>query len=203
MIEIKIKKLKITPLNKNRKEKIKSQKRLMKYISRHFKLVKNIKQITTLPKKDESIHIVTQAAFNAWTFIPYISETEVIKNMYVSTYAISHTVIDAISVMLTKSLIETCSIIICSVNVKRMSEIIIHLDRETERHNKFTWKHCSCHAKVTLIETANNHYVIEGSGNFNDNAQIEQYMITNSRELFLFHKNWMDSTGIVRTDIYE
>lgn len=48
------------------------------------------------------------------------------------------------------------------------------------------------HSKVTLIENGTDYLVIEGSANFTANPRIEQFVITNSKELYLFHKSWMD-----------
>ena len=164
---------------------------VQKYIKRHFALVENLKDLTALPIPNESIHIVTMNRFNAWTFIPYLLEKQIIKNLIVSTYAISITVIMAIANLINKGLILNCDIVISNIIVKRKPEVIKQLILETKRYKNYNWCAYKTHAKVTLIETSNNFYVIEGSGNFNENAKIEQYVIVNSKELFHFHKKWI------------
>jgi hypothetical protein len=46
----------------------------------------------------------------------------------------------------------------------------------------FAW----VHAKVCLIETNEANYVIEGSGNWSENAYYEQYVFANSKGLYDF-----------------
>ena len=42
------------------------------------------------------------------------------------------------------------------------------------------------HAKVCLLLTHEHHYVIEGSGNWSENAHYEQYVFANSKGLYDF-----------------
>lgn len=50
------------------------------------------------------------------------------------------------------------------------------------------------HAKVTLLcnYATENYIVIEGSANYTSNPRIEQYVISNDKETYDFHKSWMD-----------
>jgi hypothetical protein len=54
-----------------------------------------------------------------------------------------------------------------------------------------TVKYFHNHAKIALIETESNHYVLTGSGNFSDNAITEIYELKNDKELFDFHVGWL------------
>lgn len=49
------------------------------------------------------------------------------------------------------------------------------------------------HAKVVLLEHEGNYLSIEGSASFTTNPRIEQHVITNDKELWEFHSNWMES----------
>ncbi|MDD2328602.1 MAG: hypothetical protein PHZ13_09865, partial [bacterium] len=51
---------------------------------------------------------------------------------------------------------------------------------------------CNNHAKVVLIRTDDKYYVIEGSANWTGNPRIEQNVLVQSRDLFEFHKGWME-----------
>jgi len=46
----------------------------------------------------------------------------------------------------------------------------------------FTWNHC----KIGLIKTKENYYVIEGSGNYSENEEVEQYIFENLKESYYF-----------------
>ena len=47
------------------------------------------------------------------------------------------------------------------------------------------------HAKVYAMTNGIDHITVSGSGNWSDNPRIENYIISNSKERFDFHKSWM------------
>ena len=51
---------------------------------------------------------------------------------------------------------------------------------------------CKNHTKIILFQIGDNYYTIEGSANFSSNPRIEQYNMINDRQLYEFHKQWMD-----------
>jgi len=57
------------------------------------------------------------------------------------------------------------------------------------KSQRFYW----VHSKVHLIQCGDEKFVIDGSGNFSMNAQVEQYNIFNSEKLFDFDKEMCDS----------
>lgn len=193
-----LKKLKIIPLNKGGIE-IKTQVKKSKYIRHHYFLAKTLKQITFLPRKEETIHIVTQSQFNALTFIPYFLERERIKQIFISTYSISKKNIDTILGMIDKKLIGECLLLISDFIVNQKKDIVKKLELEASRCNNFKWQHAQNHSKIILIETDSDYYIIEGSGNMTMNARIEQYVFTCSKELYEFHRNWMMGINNERT----
>ncbi len=195
-----MKKISIIPykIKKIKKEEEKKKAIVEKYIKNHYKNVKNVKEIMELPKENEIYHCITMNAFNAFTFIPFILEKEIIEKMIVSTYAISLVVIKSIEKFMKKEKIKECFILISDVIVKRKQYIINQLKVEASKNKKFHWNYCKTHAKVTLIKTKDNYYVIEGSGNFNQNSQIEQYVIANNKKLYEFHKKWIDTEILQR-----
>ena len=54
------------------------------------------------------------------------------------------------------------------------------------------FKACENHAKVVLLQAGEDWLVFEGSANFTANPRIEQFVLNNDRELFEFHKTWMN-----------
>ena len=48
------------------------------------------------------------------------------------------------------------------------------------------------HSKVLAVKTETGYYVFEGSGNMSDNARIEQYVYEESKDVYNFHKGWMN-----------
>jgi hypothetical protein len=50
-----------------------------------------------------------------------------------------------------------------------------------------------CHAKIITIQHDADFITIEGSANWTSNPRIEQFTITNDRELHDFHRGWIDA----------
>ena len=48
------------------------------------------------------------------------------------------------------------------------------------------------HAKVILVKTTENYYILEGSMNLSVNARIEQLTFENSEKIYNFHKEWIN-----------
>ena len=49
------------------------------------------------------------------------------------------------------------------------------------------------HAKIILMAAKSNFITIEGSANFTGNPRLEQYVLTNDKILYEFHRHWMES----------
>lgn len=61
----------------------------------------------------------------------------------------------------------------------------------TRRGSKFTA--ARCHAKIILFATSDGqHFTSESSANIRACRSIEQFALTNDRELFEFHRTWID-----------
>lgn len=178
-----------------RLNKIRSKKALIKYKKIHVKKLKNLKELTELPKKGEQIRCITQGSFNAYTFITFIIEKENIEEMYLTTFNISDSVIEAVFSLFETEKINRLNIMLSESIKFRMPKRVEQLKRKYRKFKhtkrmrlKLNWNH----SKIILLKTEKNYYVIEGSGNLSGNAQIEQYCIDNNKQIYDFHKSWMD-----------
>jgi hypothetical protein len=75
----------------------------------------------------------------------------------------------------------------------RMPERIREMKAEYEKKRfnfelELVWNH----TKIALIKCKENYYVIEGSGNYSDNSEIEQYRFENNKQSYDFHKDWIE-----------
>ena len=66
----------------------------------------------------------------------------------------------------------------------------IVLAAETVDVYKRQWNH----SKVQLIKSDGNYFVVEGSGNFSENAANEQYIFVNNEEVYRFRKGCFDAS---------
>lgn len=48
------------------------------------------------------------------------------------------------------------------------------------------------HAKVVLMRTAKNYYVLETSSNLNENPKIEQFSLENNKQVYDFYYNFFE-----------
>lgn len=162
-----------------------------KFSRRNKQLANTLDRAISPPKNNESIHIITKEQFNAFTFIPFIEKTEKIKQLYLSTYSISKKTIGLLSDMLSNNKVDLIYLVISTFITNSKKESADCLENTAKKHSNFKYISRHNHSKVILIQTENNYYVIEGSGNLTMNGRIEQYVFTCSKELYEFHKEWM------------
>lgn len=168
-----------------------------KYLLAHFENVNRLEgQLKRLPTAEEFFFLQTNNSFNAFTFIPFICKYVQITRLYASTYSISRKVITALMELHSRGFVEEITLLISDSMVKRNPMTIdVLLSVAAANSNLkvlFGWNH----SKVCLIEASSpssspeggesQHFVIEGSGNWSDNAAIEQYTFANSKGLFDF-----------------
>ena len=65
----------------------------------------------------------------------------------------------------------------------------------TCKKNKWKWKCVNNHAKLILMRTKQNYYVLETSSNLNENPRIEQYSFENDKELYIWYSNIIKEIG--------
>lgn len=146
------------------------------------------------PAAGESVHVVSEAKFDFWTWVPamlrWINRTE---SLYCSTWTLSRTnavelfeVWDAGKIGLAHFLTGTY--------FKRRETAVYSLLLDGIRRRGGRYRAFQNHAKVTLLDNAGLGVwlVVEGSANLTSNPRTEQYVITNDRGLWEFHRGWME-----------
>lgn len=158
-----------------------------KYLAAHYQKVANVKKdLERLPEAEEFFFLQSDNSFNAFTFIPVVLENQSAKKMFVTTYSINKRVINALVELHRNGLVDEITLLISDTMLRRnamITDLLASVNREYANINVFfAW----VHAKVCLLETEKAHYVIEGSGNWNENAYYEQYTFANSKGLYDF-----------------
>jgi len=160
-----------------------------KYLLGHYQKIKHLdKDLGRLPSEEEFFFLQTCGAFNAFTFIPFVSKNLKIKELYASTYSISRRTVTAMVELHDAGVVDKITLLISDSMQKRnpVTMDLLH-GLEKTRPNidvKFAW----VHAKVCLLKTIDGYYCIEGSGNWSENAHYEQYVFANSKGLYDFRK---------------
>lgn len=160
-----------------------------KYLIAHYQKIANIERdIGRLPEREEFFFLQSDNSFNAFTFIPWILEQKQVKHLFASTYSINKRVIAALMELHAQGRIDQITLLVSDTMLKRNPVTADLLASQAAVYANVNVLFAWVHAKVCLMETAEDHYVIEGSGNWSENAYYEQYMLANSRGLFDFRK---------------
>jgi len=172
-----------------------------KYLLAHFENVNKLEgQLKRLPTAEEFFFLQTNNSFNAFTFVSFVCKNLKVKKLYASTYSISRKTISALMELHLFGMVDEITLLISDSMIKRNPMTIDMLLGVVAGHKNihvlFGWNH----SKVCLLETSpgpseggeSNYYVIEGSGNWSDNAAVEQYTFANSKGLFEFRKELFD-----------
>jgi hypothetical protein len=171
-----------------KQEKI-AEKWESKYLASHFQKVGVLSDsLSRLPSVGEFFFLQTDTAFNAFTFVTLVSKANSIKHLYASTYSISRRVVDSLIELHDKGVIEQITLLVSESMIKRNPLIIDNLMQQAKSRPNMTVLFAWIHAKVCLMQTNDAHFVVEGSGNWSENAHYEQYVFSNDAKHYEFRK---------------
>lgn len=153
-----------------------------------FKL-RQLEEFGGLPKPKQQFRIVTQNSINSFDFILAVLANEVIDELIVAFYRIGKKVTIELKELYEQKKIKHLHFLV-NDGIPKLTPEAYNLLKSLEDKN---WKVRldNNHTKIILIKTTLGYYVIEGSGNLSINARIEQYVVDNNEQLYLFHKNWI------------
>lgn len=169
---------------------------LAKYRRRIFVKAENINNILglNLPNCGETVHVVTNGKhIDALAFCQNVIDKVSIKTLTIVTYSIRKKTITCIGEWLLQEKLQSAMVAV-SCHIKTLNKLCYEymLQMQKEVPALFKLKMFHNHAKIALMHTSDdNYYVLEGSGNFSENALVEQYQLTNCKELYDFHLGWI------------
>lgn len=160
-----------------------------KYLLAHYQRIDAIeKEIKRLPTQEEFFFLQSNKQFNAFTFIPLISKFKTIKKLYATTYSINRNVIEALVELHKSGIIDSMELVVNDSILSRNPVVCDLLRSVNQEYANIQVRFAWTHAKVCLAETKEDNFIIEGSGNWSENAMYEQYTFANSKSLFDFRK---------------
>jgi hypothetical protein len=178
--------------------KQKTFSKLSRFQNMQFKKIKSLEEFFFIPQKNEECRLITQGSFNMFTILMFFQRKyDIIDELYITTFNIKEIVIDSLFQLLKEKKVKKLRIMVSESIKFRMPKRVEQLIEMTRLFKedfdvklKLNWNH----SKIMLAKLEDDYYVLEGSGNLSDNAQIEQYVVSNSEEIFNFHKRWMDES---------
>jgi len=162
----------------------------LRYLKSHHKKINNIRElIQGPPEPGQLIFLSTVKSFNAFTFIPYLLQYHPqIDELYLSTFAINQRVLSSFINLVGRGSIQKVEILASESIIKRLPKVYNQLQFWQKNKPNFKVRYAWNHSKITLAKCGSNYYCLEGSGNWSENAALEQYLFTNSPELFHFRR---------------
>jgi hypothetical protein len=161
-----------------------------RFLQLHEHKLEGLKKLAgKLPQPGEAYFLWTLKSFNAFTFIPYVIRQEgVIHELTISTYSISIRIIDALMKLISRGMVLKVHLLVSETLRYRLPRVHDHLMSLTRNNPAIQVCYGWNHSKIALILTTQGHYIVEGSGNFGENAQHEQYLFLNSQQIYEFRK---------------
>lgn len=143
-------------------------------IENNYSKLKNSLQ---LPNKNKTVFVLQYNGITPYDIVLYVLKNEKIKDLEINTFMISIKTVKQLKELRFKNHIEKISFKINALMLKNGSSV----------ENTFKTENAefiNSHMKLFLIETLNNHYVIQSSGNFTFKHDIEFITIQNNKKLF-------------------
>ena len=152
-----------------------------------FQTVLKSKGSFEIPKENSVLSIRTQSQLNAFSiFLQFIEKYNTIDFLSIQTYTIDEkTIFTLLELLETKKILKLQIIMTetACFRIPKIYKLLKDLFSKKENVNLcFYW----VHSKVHLLQAGTEKFVIDGSGNFSMNAQVEQYNIFNSAKMFDF-----------------
>ena len=171
----------------------KAGKCVVKYIKLHYEKVESIKQLTgRLPAPGEMYKLWSINSFTAFTFLPFLIEQfeASITELIITTFSFNTRVTNAIWKLISDGKVLKVSIFVNS-GIKSRNKA--DYDRLKALVGNFpsivTVIYAWNHSKISLIQIADHYFIVDGSGNFGENAQFEQYSFWDDQGGYEFYKN--------------
>lgn len=155
------------------------------------KLAKEIKI-----EKDSRNYVIVDGSFIFGDFIEalLVEKQWICKELTISTLSLSQDNVDSLSSLLKLGYIQCLNLIISDFYYSHnRSGMIPYIYENLDIDNRFQLAVAGSHVKVCIFETLNGKFVtIHGSANLRSSANMEQFMIEENEQLYMFNKDWQD-----------
>lgn len=145
------------------------------------------------PEPGTSLHIISAAKWDFWTWIPcflrWIGGTE---DLYCSTWTASRPNVDELFELMNAGHVCRAHFLTGTYFKRREATVAANLIAGLQSRPGSRFVAFQNHAKVALLQNGDDWLSIEGSANLTSNPRLEQYVVTNSRDLYEFHRAWMN-----------
>jgi hypothetical protein len=156
-----------------------------------------VRLINPLPRPGETIHAIMAGDFHAWDLVPAIYDLLgcPIAELLITTLGFNHAnnlhlcqMIDAGQVVLAS--------VVCSEYFRDADRDVFNAAEKQLAARGARIRAVRNHSKIICVKPVlrageSGNYVIESSANLRSCNNLEQFTLTNDRELFVFHRRWI------------
>jgi hypothetical protein len=155
--------------------------------------IENLQDLTgQLPSPGEIFFLWSLKSFNAFSFIKYvITERGKLDELVLSTYNITKVIFETLMRLVDNGLVTHLHLTLSDVAKTRFPQIYDLVNGESAKRDQVEVLYMWNHSKVSLMRTGDDHFIVEGSGNFSENSRHEQYIFMNSKEIYEFRREWI------------
>jgi hypothetical protein len=144
-----------------------------------------------IPAPGEVIHTISDGSFDHWSAVVSCLDQMGPTILYLSTWTMNRAIaLDLLDRLDAGSLLEVGAVTgkyFKQRDPSTWSTLYEGLMKRGQRYASL-----DIHAKVTLLSDGAAWIVLEGSANWTTNPRIEQLVISNDRELYMFHREWLE-----------
>lgn len=169
-----------------------------KFLNIQTDIIENLSEdLVKLPEPGEIKFLQTIKAFNGFTFVELISRLNFIEELTASTYSISMKVVEALQEMKRMGKIDKINLMISDSMMKRNPKVSDSINAWASLDPMVSVVYSWNHSKIVAIKTETDHYTIEGSGNWGENACYEQYVLVNDESVYNLRKRLFNECKVV------
>lgn len=161
-----------------------------------------IKQIGELPAAGESVHCIMGGDFHGFDLVPAILQMTggKLSELYLTTLGFNQANVDRLCGLIAGVRVMPCGVrIVCSDYFKGADRTVyLYTKREIEKRGGQVIS-ARNHTKIILAKAVPRYntrqaayYVVESSANLRSCNNIEQFCLSNDRELYEFHRKWIN-----------
>ncbi len=167
----------------------------MRFLADHYKRVESVKHLVGHPpEQGECLFLWTDKSFNAFTFVPYlVKERGSIDELTLSTYSINKRILLSFMRFVEAGQIGKMYLLVADSLKHQRPAVTDLLDSFAQSRPQLQVKYAWNHSKIMLARCGDDHFVVEGSGNWSENSRHEQYLFSNSEQLYKFRRSCVQS----------
>ena len=145
-----------------------------------------------VPEPGWSYHIISSGNFDFWNYVPHLVQLAGrFDEFYCSTWTMNRPIAAEMLEMFDKGKLGSISLM-TGKYFKRRETAVFAFILEGLLARKQRYIAFANHTKLMLMRNSTMHLVLEGSANLTANPRAEQFILTNSENLYDFHRKWME-----------